>query len=829
VEAAVIGGRVQALRYPLLPMAQEHAEHPQRTPDGYDHAAVEAKWRARWAEEQTYKADLDTPVSPYYNLMMFPYPSAEGLHVGHAFTFSGADAYGRLRRMQGNEVFQPMGWDAFGIHSENYALKVGEHPAKLTPRTVANFKRQLQRLGAGFDWSHEVDTTDPGYYRWTQWIFVQLFKAGLAEQKEATVNWCPHDLTVLADEQVIAGRCERCDAVVERRLLKQWFLRITAYAQQLLDGLDTIDWTESVITAQRNWIGRSEGAMIRFGLEGCAQRDVTVFTTRPDTLYGATFLVVGADHPRLLDFTAEDRRAGVEQWRGQLPAETDEPDFSVGIDLGSHGVHPLTGAPIPVYAAPYVLGGYGTGAIMAVPAHDERDHQFATLHRLPIVEVIDGGEVDVRERSWTGIGVMVNSGEFTGLPSAEGKRRIVARLAELGRGEAAVQYRLRDWLISRQRYWGPPIPVIHCPGCGPVPVPEDQLPVLLPDVEAFKPIGTGQSPLASVEEWVNVACPQCGGPGRRETDVSDTFLDSAWYFLRYPSTEFDDRPFDRERTWTWLPVTMYIGGKEHSVLHLLYSRFVMRALYDLGHVPAPEPFPVFRGNGLIIKDGAKMSKSRGNVVSPDDYMDRYGADTLRVYELFLGPYEMGGDFRDEGIAGAVRFLNRVWRATQACTVVDAGDEQRERRRHRFVAQVTERLEELRFNTAIALMMSFADELNGEATAGRGRVVDAETLLQLLAPLAPHLTEELWERTGHSGSVHHSRWPSFDPALAAAREVTVAVQVNGKKRAELHVAAGTSATELEQLALALPRIVEILDGARPRKVVVVQDRIVNIVA
>jgi leucyl-tRNA synthetase len=811
-------------------MAQEHAEQPQRTPDSYDHAAVEAKWRARWAEEQTYKAELDNPASPYFNLMMFPYPSAEGLHTGHCFTFGGADAHGRFRRMQGHDLFQPMGWDAFGIHSENYALRVGEHPARLTPRTVANFKRQLQRLGAGFDWSHELNTTDPAYYRWTQWIFVQLFKAGLAEQKESAVNWCPQDLTVLADEQVIGGRCERCDALVEKRVLKQWFLRITAYAQQLLAGLDSIDWADVVVHAQRNWIGRSEGAMIRFDLEGCARSDVTVFTTRPDTLFGATFLVVGADHPQLLDFVAPERRQAVEDWRAHLPPATDEPDFSVGIDIGSRGVHPFTGARIPVYAAPYVLGGYGTGAIMAVPAHDERDHHFARIHGLPIVEVIAGGEVDVQQHSWTSDrGVVVNSGEFNGLSTADGKKRIVAGLAEKGRGEVAVQYRLRDWLISRQRYWGPPIPVIHCPGCGPVPVPEDQLPVLLPDVEDFKPIGTGQSPLASVEEWVNVPCPQCGGPGRRETDVSDTFLDSSWYFLRYPSTEFDDRPFDRTRTWTWAPVTIYIGGKEHSVLHLLYARFVMRALFDLGHVPVPEPFPLFRANGIIVKDGAKMSKSRGNVVSPDAYMDRHGADALRVYLLFLGPYDLGGDFRDEGMVGAVRFLNRVWRATQACSVVDAGDEQRERRRHRLISQVTERMGDLRFNTAIALMMSFADEVNGEATAGRGRVVDAETLLQLLAPLAPHLTEELWERTGHSGSVHHSRWPSFDPALAAAQEVTLAVQVNGKKRAELHVAAGTSAAELEQLALALPRIAEVLDGARPRKVIVVQDRIVNIVA
>jgi leucyl-tRNA synthetase len=805
-------------------MVQEHTEP--RPADSYDHTAVEAKWRRRWAEEQTYRADLDGAARPYFNLMMFPYPSAEGLHTGHCFTFSGADAHGRFRRMQGYDVFQPMGWDAFGIHSENYALKVNEHPARLTPRTVANFRRQMDRLGAGFDWSHEVNTTDPGYYRWTQWIFVQLMKAGLAVQKEAAVNWCPQDMTVLADEQVIGGRCERCDAVVERRVLKQWFLRITEYAQQLLDGLDTIDWSDVVVTAQRNWIGRSDGAMIRFDLRGCREQDVIVFTTRPDTLFGATFLVVGADHPRLLDFTAPDRRDAVEAWRAALPTDAEEPDFSVGIDLGSRGVHPLTGAEIPVHAAPYVLGGYGTGAIMAVPGHDERDWHFARAHQLPIVEVVSGG--DAPTAPWTGSGIMVNSGEFTGLPSEQGKQRVVARLAEQGRGEPAVQYRLRDWLISRQRYWGPPIPVIHCGSCGPVPVPEDQLPVLLPDVEDFKPIGTGRSPLASVESWVNVGCPQCGGPARRETDVSDTFLDSSWYFLRYPSTDFDDVPFDPTRTWKWLPVSIYIGGKEHSVLHLLYSRFVMRALHDMGRVPAPEPFPIFRAHGMIIKDGAKMSKSRGNVVSPDAYMDRHGADTLRVYLLFLGPYDLGGDFRDEGIAGAVRFLHRVWRASNAATSPDTSDDHRERRRHRLVAQVTERMEELRYNTAIALMMSFVDDLTGEATAGTARRIDAETLLQLLAPLAPHITEELWERLGHQSSIHHSPWPTFDPALAAAQEVTIAIQINGKRRAELTVRAGMPSDELQSRAEAHPRIAEQLAGQSPRKVIVVPDRIVNIV-
>jgi leucyl-tRNA synthetase len=792
----------------------------------YDHAAVETKWRGRWDETGAHRTPLDDAPRPFYNLMMFPYPSAEGLHIGHVFAFTGADAHGRYRRLRGGTVFEPMGFDAFGIHSENYALKVGEHPARLVPRTTANFRRQLSRIGAMFDWSRQVNTTDPDYYRWTQWIFVQLFKAGLAEHREGPVNWCPSCLTVLADEQVIDGHCERCGTAVEQRVLKQWFLKITHYAQQLLDALDELDWSEVVVTAQRNWIGRSEGAMIRFDLVGCAEPGVSVFTTRPDTLFGATFLVVGADHPRLLDFASPDRRAEVEHWRAGLPAATAEPDFSVAIDLGSQGVHPLTGERIPVWAAPYVLGSYGTGAIMAVPAHDERDWQFARSHRLRIVEVITGGEV-ARE-AWTGEGMMINSGDFDGVPSEDGRRRIVETLRARGRGDATVQYRLRDWLISRQRYWGPPIPIIHCPDHGPVPVPEDQLPVLLPEVEEYRPIGTGRSPLAAAEDWVNVPCPRCGKPARRETDVSDTFLDSSWYYLRYPSTEFDDRPFDRERTWRWLPVSTYIGGKEHSVLHLMYSRFVMRALYDLGLVPAPEPFPVFRAHGLLIKDGAKMSKSRGNVVNPDDYLDRYGADTVRLYLMFLGPYSQGGDFRDDGVAGITRFLGRVWRSVLLAGT-DTADEARERRRHRLIAGVQERYEELRYNTAIALLMEFADALDEEAAAGTARRQDAEILLQLLAPLAPHLTEELWERTGHRGSIHDGHWPEHDPALAAALEVTIAVQVNGRLRTTMQVPAGTPAAELEQRALALPRITELLDGRQPRKVIAVVDRVVNIVA
>ncbi|HKR99343.1 MAG TPA: leucine--tRNA ligase [Candidatus Dormibacteraeota bacterium] len=795
--------------------------------DAYDHALVEGKWRRIWEQRGDYRVQLDDPERPFYNLMMFPYPSAEGLHVGHIIPFAGGDIYGRWRRLRGDTVFEPMGFDAFGIHSENYAMKIGEHPARVMRRAVNNFREnQLKRIGSMFDWSHEVNTADPAYYRWTQWLFVTLFNAGLVEWREGAVNWCPSCLTVLADEQVESGRCERCHTPVETRYLRQWWLRITRYAQQLLDTLDDLDWSESTKTMQRNWIGRSEGATILFDLQRCRRKDVTVFTTRPDTLFGATFLVIGADHPELDDFIPDERRGDVNAWRNRLPPAGEEPDFTVGIDLGARAVHPLTGARLPVWCAPYVLGGYGTGAIMAVPAHDERDHAFARAHELPIVRVVDGGADDA---PYTGEGPLLNSGELDGVPSQQARGRIIEALQSRRRGEPSVQYKLRDWLISRQRYWGPPIPIIHCPNDGPVAVPEDDLPVLLPHVEDFRPRGTGVSPLASVEEWVNVPCPKCGEPARRETDVSDTFLDSSWYFLRYPSAEFDDVPFDRDRTETWLPVDMYIGGNEHAVRHLLYSRFVMRALHDLGHVPVPEPYTRFRAHGMIIMGGAKMSKSRGNVLNPDEYIESHGADTFRLYMMFLGPYTVGGDFHDEGITGISRFLNRVWRAVQQAKADGADDIERERRRHRLIKNVDADIAELRYNTAIAHLMEFARKLDHEAEAGTARTVDAQTLLRCLAPFAPFITEELWQRLGHDDSVHvQGSWPAHDDTLAAVDTVTVVIQVNGKVRDQLEVAAGTSEEELSRLALERPRIRELLGEQAPRKVIAKVDRVVSIV-
>ena len=794
--------------------------------DRLDLPSIDAKWQRIWAERDTYRADM-SGARPFYCLMMFPYPSAEKLHIGNAYAFTGADIYGRYRRQKGDDVFEPLGFDAFGIHSENYALKVGEHPATLTARNVEYFReKQLKKLGLGVDWSHEVDTTDPEYYRWTQWVFLQLFKAGLAEHREGPVNWCPSCLTVLADEQVLSGHCERCGTAVETRFLKQWFIKTTRYAQEMLDALDGLDWSERTKLAQRNWIGRSEGALIDFRLNGCGRDQVTVFTTRPDTLFGATFLVVGADHPQLAEFVREDRRRAVDAWRLSLPPPDAEPDFAVGIDLGTVAVHPLTGQEIGVWAAPYVLGGYGTGAIMAVPGHDERDWQFARAHDLPVVEVVTGG--DVAAAAWTGEGAMVNSGPLDGTPSLEGRARVVEMLERRGAGSAHVQYRLRDWIISRQRYWGPPLPIIHCPVHGPVGVPDEDLPVLLPAVEDFRPIGTGVSPLAQVEAWVNVPCPQCGEPSRRETDVSDNFLDSGWYFLRYPSTDFSDRALDPDRTRHWLPVDMYIGGNEHAVLHLMYSRFIMRALHSLGHVPVPEPFARFRAHGLLTFAGGKMSKSKGNVINPDAYMERYGADALRLHLMFLGPFLVGGEWNERGMLGQSRFLERVWRCVQLATSDDTADPERERRRHQTIAGVETSIEQLHYNTAISALHELARGVDDDVRQAVGRRIDAHTLVQLLAPFAPHIAEELWQRLGQPGSVHRAPWPEHDAALAAPALVTIAVQVNGKLRATFECEAGTSAEELGRLALAQPRVDEFLAGREVRKVIPVPDRIVNLV-
>ena len=819
-------------------------------PIGYEPAAVEARWRERWAARGTNRTDLAQGDQPFYALMMFPYPSAEGLHVGNLFAFTGCDIYARFQRLQGHTVFEPLGYDAFGIHSENFALKVGRHPMELIPSNIRNFRRQLDRAGLMVDWAQQVDTTDPAYYKWTQWVFLQLYKQGLAYKKAAAVNWCPSCKTVLANEQVEGGHCERCGTAVEQRFLEQWFFRISDYTSRLLGNLERLDWSETTKQAQRNWIGRSDGARLRFRVvdpvadAGSAAVSVTselradepiieVFTTRPDTIFGATYLVLAPEHPLVPQLTAPDQRAAVEAYRARAAKQdivsrktTKE---KTGEFTGAFAANPATGQLIPIWVADYVLMEYGTGAIMAVPAHDERDFEFARKFGLDIVRVVAGDGEDARtplgDVAYVGDGRLVNSGRFDGMPVDTAKRTLTQWLEGMGAGQAVTNYRLHDWCISRQRYWGPPIPIIYCDACGTVPVPEAQLPVVLPEIADFKPDDSGVSPLARHAEWFHVPCPTCGKPARRETDVSDTFLDSAWYFLRYPSVPRDDVAFDRATTRRWLPVTTYIGGNEHAVLHLLYSRFITMVLHDQGLLDFEEPFTKFRAHGLIIREGAKMSKSKGNVVNPDEYLEQWGADSFRTYLMFLGPFEEGGDFRDAGISGVKRFLDRLWASVRDCTTDGAPDDEVLRKLHATIKKVGEDVPALSYNTAIAAMMEYMNVLRkGERRCHRAEV---EPVVQLVAPFAPHIAEELWAMLGHAGSVFDSRWPAFDPARLASDTIELVVQVGGKTRGKLVVPKDVTQDQALAAAKADPVIGRFLTGA-PKKVILVPGRLLNVV-
>jgi leucyl-tRNA synthetase len=821
-------------------------------PAGYDPAAVERRWQARWEAEATNVADLSEGARPFYALMMFPYPSAEGLHVGNLFAFTGNDVYGRFQRLKGHTVFEPLGYDAFGIHSENFAIKVGIHPSALIPRNIDNFRRQLKRAGLMVDWSHELSTTDPGYYKWTQWVFLQLYKQGLAYRKQAAVNWCPFDKTVLANEQVVGGACERCGTPVEQRFLEQWFFRITDYAGRLLSNLDRLDWSESTIAAQRNWIGKSEGAEIAFtvqdvrayagsatvsaGMSGEVSStpiEIRVFTTRPDTVFGATYLVLAPEHP-LVDLLATDeQREAVHEYVARAAKQDlvarKTSKHKTGAFTGAYATNPATGQPIPIWIADYVLMEYGTGAIMAVPGHDERDFEFACEYDLPIVRVVAaaGQSADTPLEAalidTTGCEV-VNSGRFDGLRVEDARTAIVTELAAHHLATPVVNYRLHDWCISRQRYWGPPIPIVYCDACGTVPVPEDQLPVLLPQIDDFRPDDSGVSPLARHEEWYHTPCPQCGGRARRETDVSDTFLDSAWYFLRYPSSEREDVPFDRTLTRKWLPVHSYIGGNEHAVLHLLYSRFVTMVLKDAGHIDFEEPFTRFRAHGMIVREGAKMSKSRGNVVNPDQYIDEWGADTFRTYLMFLGPFEEGGDFRDKGISGVKRFLDRLWKSVHDARHEGAPDAEVERKLHQTIKKVGEDIARLSYNTAVAAMMEYMNTLRaGERTP---HVSEVRPLVQLASPFAPHIAEELWSVLGETRGIFDSGCPGYDEQLVAEDHVTMAVQVNGKTRGTISVSKTASQEEATTAAMAEPNVAKFVTGP-VKRVVFVAGRLVNL--
>ena len=798
--------------------------------DRYTPTAIEEKWRERWASSGLHNTPDVSDKPNFYFLTMFPYPSGE-IHVGHWYAFAPPDAAARFLRMRGHNVLFPMGFDAFGINAENAAIDRGIHPAVWTEKNMAHMRDQFNRMGAAIDWRREVVTCYPEYYRWNQWMFLKLFEKGLAYRADAPVNWCPRDETVLANEQVINGRCERCDTVVTKRQMTQWFYRITQYADELLK-FEGLDWPERVRVLQTNWIGRSEGAELAFPVEGHEGEEIRFFTTRPDTIYGATFIVLAPEHALVAKITAPAKRAEVERYvesaRNIAEIErTSTEREKTGVDTGAFARNVFTGERIPIWVADYVLATYGTGAIMAVPGHDERDFAFAKRYRLDIREVIspDGTDHHRLDAPYTGEGIMVQSGAFNGRRSEDGKSAVADEAKKRGIGRPSVTYRLRDWLISRQRYWGTPIPIVHCERCGAVPVPYEQLPVVLPrDVEFT---GRGGSPLSHVASFVNTTCPKCSGPARRDTDTMDTFVDSSWYMYRYVDPKYDKAFMNRDLGKKWLPVQQYTGGVEHAILHLLYMRFMAKALRDLGEIWFDEPALRFRYQGTIVFKGRKMSKSRGNVQTPDAYVARYGADTLRLFMMFMGPWVDGADWDASGIEGVHRFLRRVWEMAQAkAPPSDTRDADVDRVVHRTIAKVTEDLQTESFNTAVAAMMELSNAL--QHATGPSRDEGVATLLLLLAPFAPYMTEELWERRGGRGSVHRQSWPAFDPAMAAAKEVTLVVQIDGKVRERITAAAGISQQAAEKLALASPKVKAALDGREPDRTIFVPDRLLSFV-
>jgi len=809
--------------------------------DKYTPQQIEKKWQQRWAEDRLYEVSEDSSQPKWYALTMFPYTSGD-LHVGHWYAMAPSDVHARFKRMQGYNVLHPMGFDAFGLPAENAAIKHGIHPFTWTMQNVDNMRRQLKSMGAIYDWSREVITCLPGYYKWTQWFFLKLYEAGLAYRAKAPVNWCPQCQTVLANEQVVDGFCERCGAAVVRRDLEQWFFRITRYADELMQH-EGIDWPERIKLMQRNWVGKSVGAELSFALDhpGVAETEVRVFTTRPDTAFGVTFMVMAPEHPLVAKLTSPDRQAEVEEYITHSQRRTEIERLSTerekdGVFTGAYVVNRLNGESVPVWIADYVLLSYGTGVVMGVPAHDERDYAFAKKYNLPIRLVIapPGWQGEELEAAYTEPGTMVNSGQFNGLPGDEGISAVCDFLEEQGWGGRTTSYRLRDWLISRQRYWGAPIPMIYCPNCGIVPVPEADLPVLLPEDAEFKP--TGESPLKYCEPFVNTTCPRCSAPARRETDTMDTFMCSSWYFLRYASPHGDTAPLDAEQMQYWLPVDLYTGGAEHAVMHLFYSRFFIKALRDMGLVQFGEPFTRLFNQGIIVAQKQKMSKSRGNVITPDVYVSELGADAVRTYLMFVGPWEQGGEWDDSGISGISRWLNRVWSLVLEPYAVKAEAEKArrdlQRITHQTIRKVTQDLERLRFNTMVAALMELTNYLTRVKEAGDVDDTDWREsigiLLLLIAPSAPHLAEELWERTGHSYSIHNQSWPHWDEALAEEEEITLVVQVNGKLRDRIAVPASITEAQARELALESKRVQAHIEGKEIKRIIVAGKGLVNLV-
>ncbi|MCA9927552.1 MAG: leucine--tRNA ligase [Anaerolineales bacterium] len=822
----------------------------------YHFHTIEPKWRHYWQEINLYRTGNDPEKPDFYILDYFPYPSGDGLSIGHGRNYVPTCVSARFHRMRGYNVLHPMGWDAFGLPAENYAVKHHIHPRESTKLFCDTYKRQMKLLECSYDWSREINSTDPDYYRWTQWFFLLLHERGLAYRATGSQWWCPNCQTILANEQVEHGLCWRCDGEVEKKDLAQWYFKITDYADRLIADLDTVDWPESIKTMQRNWIGRSEGVEVIFRGEkpGFSEKpgfyDVPVFTTRPDTLFGVTFLVLAPEHPLVYEIMTDEQRVAVSAYirQAQRKSEIDRAAADkdkTGIFTGAYAVHPLTGERVPIWVADYVMMGYGTGAVMGVPGHDARDFAFAKTYNLPMVEVItpDGTPQDVGG-CFSDYGVLINSGDYSGMSSQAAIKRITADLAAQNAGRPQVTYKLRDWLISRQRYWGVPIPMIHCESCGPVPVPKEALPVLLPDTDDFMPAGDGRSPLARIDDWVNTNCPQCGEPAKRETDTMDGFACSSWYFLRFASPHDKKRPFDPAAVRQWLPVNSYVGGAEHAVMHLLYARFWTKVIFDAGLIDFIEPFAQLRNQGMLLspKDGQKMSKSKGNVITPDEVIARHGTDALRMYLLFLGPFDQDVLWDDVCIKGVTRFLDRFWRLVRGEFNAKAqrdegakegkGDEGFERMRHKVVKRMTREMEGFRFNTAVAGLMEYLNYLVDAATADVNAAQWAaaiETFVKLLAPICPFIAEETWQNVmGRTGSVHQQAWPTFDEAMTVDDEIEVVVQINGRVRDRIMVAADVDEVVVRETAVATPTIQRIINGQPIRKVIVVRKKLVNIV-
>ena len=838
----------------------------------YPFSAIEKKWQNYWEQNKTFKAveDPDIPREKRaYVLDMFPFPSGDGLHVGHPEGYTATDIYCRYLRMNGCSVLHPMGFDSLGLPAENYAIKTGTHPKITTEKNIRNFIKQIKSFGFSYDWDRMISTHDSGYYRWTQWIFLKLYEKGLAYEAEAPINWCVSCKTGIANEEVKDGRCERCGQLVERRDMKQWMLRITAYADRLIEDLDGLDWTDSVKTMQRNWIGKSEGANVHFKLEAAGNpelegKTLEVYTTRPDTLFGATYMVMAPEHPLVGTLTTEEQKSSVEEYINQskLKSDLERTDLAKdksGVFTGGYAVNPMNGGKIPVWISDYILISYGTGAIMAVPAHDQRDWEFARKFDLPVVEVLKGGNIEAE--AFTGDGPHINSEFLDGLGKEEAISKTISWLEEQKLGEKAVNYKLRDWVFSRQRYWGEPIPLVHCDSCGIVPVPENELPLLLPPMESFEPTGTGESPLARAEDWVRTKCPSCGKPARRETNTMPNWAGSCWYYLRYIDPANTRAFVDSDKESYWMPVDLYVGGAEHTVLHLLYARFWHKVLFDLGFVSTKEPFQRLVNQGMITSFAferenktlvpvdeveekapdvyvekatgeqlnrviAKMSKTLKNVINPDDIVKEFGADSFRVYEMFMGPLQVSKPWSTSGLTGVHRFLDRVWRIAEKPVSDAPPAEELEKLLHKTIKKVSADTAGLEFNTAIAQMMIFVNELYKAEELNRGVW---EKFILILSPYAPHLCEELWEMSGHGSSLAEEQWPAYDPALTVDDTVTVVVQVNGKLRSKFEASRDISKDDMEKTALAIDRIQELIEGKTVRKVIAVPGKLVNIVA